>query len=368
MKKRIVITALAFSASCIMVLSGCAGCAGCNGDSKNIAALNSNWYANTAYKKIQHTFTEGNEGATKEVLTYKVEFDDTASGNSTYSVSYASGTYKTEFYAATFDKDGLCAPEFKGAYPDELVAYCYKTELNIPSVTFKFGTESKTFEGEKKVTECWFLSVEDYLQPLYSKITCKSTTPANLRANSLEETYRELDYVYTTYYDYSGNVAKSVINDGANSETKTRDLSKSKNTLFDVSALDIVARASKLSTTLSQVVTLYSPASGAESYGLSGADTAIGSAENDLKTLLQGNGLYRAAHDEEGNEKPLQTVAVSVLYGGTLSGVSQTYWFTSIDNPVNNAGRATMLRMLTPLPYSLGALNYTLQEITSTVR
>lgn len=367
MKKRFGITAAAALTSCIMIFSGCAGCAGCNGQSKNIAALNSNWYANTSYKKIQPAFTEGTEGATKEVLTYKVTFDKSSAGNSKYSVSYADGTYKTEFYAAKFDRETLCAPEFKGEYPVDLIAYCYKTELDLPSVTFTVGKESKTCDGEKKVTECWFLSVEDYLQPLYSKVAVKSTTPANLSVDSLAEAYKELDYVYTTYYDYTGNTAKTVINDGKKEETKKRDLSKAENTLFDVASLDIAVRASKLSANLSQVVTLYSPASGAEPHGFSGSDTALGSAEKDIKTLLAGKDLYKAAKDEDGKEKPLGTVAVSVLYGGTLSGVSQTYWFASIDNPVNNTGRATMLRMLTPLPYSLGALDYTLQEITDTV-
>lgn len=368
MKKRFGITLAALAASSIIVFSGCAGCAGCGAQSKNIAALDSNWYANTSYKDIQPTFTEGNNLFQKEKITYKVKFDSKSASNSSYSVSYADGSYTTEFYAAEFDKETLAAPEFKGSYPDKLVAYCYKTELDIPSVTFKCGTDSKTLEGDKKVTECWFLSVKDHLQPLYSKIESKSATPANAQVTNISQTYREVNYTYTTYYDYEGNTAKTVTVDGTGKEDiKTTAVGGAANTLFDVASLDIAVRACKLKTDLSQVVTVYSPTSGADNYGLSGSSAAIGDSESAIKTLLSKNGLYKAQHDEEGNELPLQTVAVSVIYGGTLSGVSQTYWFAAIDNAANNTGRATMLRYLSPLPYGLGALDFTIENIETTL-
>lgn len=368
MKKRFGITLAAFAASGIIVLSGCAGCAGCNAPTKNVAALDSNWYANTSYKNIQPTFTEGNALFQREKITYKVKFDSAAAGNPYYSVSYADGTYTTEFYAAEFDKETLAAPEFKGSYPDGLVAYCYKTELDIPSVTFKRGSEEKTFEGDKKVTECWFLSVKDSLQPLYSKITDKSVTPANAKVNDLSQAYTELNYTYVTYYDYEGRTAKTITADvTGKQETKTTDIGGVTNTLFDVASLDIAVRACKLKTDLSQTVALYSPNSGANTYGFAGSSSPLGDSENEVKALLSGKGLYEIKKDENGNELPLRTVAVSVLFRGTLSGVSQTYWFTAIENPANNKGRATMLRYLSPLPYSLGALDYTLESIDSTL-
>lgn len=370
MKKRFAVTAAVIGASCAIVLSGCAGCAGCGQNSKNIASLNSNWYANTNYKKIQPTFTEGNDVLfQKEALEYTVTFNKPASANKTYSVEYSAGTYVTEFYAKAFNKDIYCCEEFKGSYPDKLTVYYYKTQLDIPTVTFTMGSETKSFDGDKMTTECFFMPVENYLRPLYSKITVKSTTPAMNQPKDLESAYKELDYEYTTYYNYNCTAVKTIVNDGKTTNEKVSESVKdAQNSVFDTAALNIVARASKLGDSLSQAISLYTPTAGLESFTLANAAAALSDSEKSaLQTLLKDNGLYKAEFDGDGKEKGLATNSVNVIYGGQLTGVTQTYWFAAIDNPNNNTGRTTMVKLATPLPFGLGTLNYTLSKINQRI-
>lgn len=363
MKRRFGVLAATLAAGCAVVISGCAGCSGCAA-TKNIAALNSNWYANTGYKKIQPTFVDQNE----EIITYKVTQDIATALNDSYSVRYSDGTYKTTFYATAFDKTKYAATEYADAYPENLTVYYYKTELNIGKVTFKVGDDERDFEGDKVITECYFLSVEDYLRPLYSHEEIKSTSPAAYNVKSIDEAYVEHEYEYTTYYSYDGAYAKTVYNNGKeNIEKPVVQLSKSDNTVFDANALNVAVRASRLSPDLSQTISLYTPSGNLQNYAVRGGTLDLGSERLKIESELIENKLFVPEKDDEGNNKPIDTVAVGVTYGGDLSGVAQIYWFAAINNNKNNRGRATMLKMSVPVPYSLGTLNYTLDNIESTL-
>lgn len=381
MKKTVSIIAVMLAAGCALTFSACGS------NSQNKAALSSNWYANTAFKDIQPTIIEGNanftdkEGAEK--ITYKVKFQAPAQGNATYSVNYdEDGTYTTEFYAKTFVVDKLTDPDFKDGYPSKagFTAYYYKTKLVMPSViyTLKGSNKTETFKNDTVETECYFLPVGEYLRPLYSRQYVKSTTPANLQATALEDgnAYKLIENEYETFYSYDGKSVKSFKQDmlagDARKTTLKDDLDKCANSLFDTSSLDIVTRATRLSTNFSQVISLYSNESGVQNYTLSGSNTPLSANADkaaELKTAfeneLYSNGLFKKTTDENGNPVGLNTVAVSVLYNGEKSGVSQTYWFAAIDNAANNTSRATLLKLSVPLAYNLGTLNYTLEKIES---
>lgn len=368
MKKFPIVSMLAAAAGCAVIFSGCAGCAGCGGSVQNVAAMSSNWYSNTAFKKIQPTFTQGDDKFRMEELTYKVTFDSSTAGNKNYSVNYSDGTYKTYFYAAKFDKSVITEEDFKEGYPDNLTAYYYKTELDIPQVTFTYGEEKKSFEGDKCFTECWFLPVENYLRPLYSKTFIKSTTPAEYQVSSIDETYREIAITYTSFYNYDGTAVRTAVNyNGAQSTKNLGGLNKADNSYFDVSSLDIAVRATKLSSALSQAISIYTPAGGLDNYTLQGSDAALKDDEvKQVSTALAAQGLYKPVKTESGEDK-LNTVSVKLSVSANLTGVSQTYWFAAIDNPRNNTPRATMLKLSIPLNYSLGTLNYVLEKVDSTL-
>lgn len=366
MKKRILAPCIA--ACCAVVLSGCAGCgscAGCSGTTKNIAALSSNWYSNTSYKKIQPTFVDGKN---KEIINYAVTQDVGTALNDNYSVRYSGGKYKTVFYATAFDKSEYTAEEYAEAYPDGLIVYYYRTELSFETVTYKFGDDERSFSGDRIITDCYFASVEEHLRPLYSREKIKSSSPAEYNPKSIDEAYTVNDYEYTTYYSYDGEYAVTKVNDGSGEKTKTVKLNKAANTVFDANSINIAVRASKLSADFTQAISVYAPSGNLQNYSLHGGTIALGESERGvIESEMIRNKLFAPETDDEGKNKPLDTVAVGLKYGGELSGVSPIYWFAAIGNKKNNRGRATMVKMSVPVPYSLGTLNYTLEKIDSTL-
>lgn len=380
MKKKSLILAAAVAASCAIVFSGCGG------STKTLASLSSNWYSNVTYRDIQPTMTDSS-GAEKIVYRVTQTKPDKKMANGVYSVDYADGTYVTEFYAAEFNvanyEFGDLAASYSGK--EKMTAYCYKTTLDIPSIIFTLGENTKEFEGDKITTESWFLPVKDNLRPLYSKRVIKSTTPANLQPTALEEknAYTLMDRTYESFYSFEGEyptAVKSVIVDNLAEGEKTKTvennkLSKSKYALFDVDSLNIVVRANNISASLSQSLSLYIPDGAVRDFSLTGSALALDEDSDAASVLnaqlvekLSAKGLYKAQSDENGNDKGLQTVAVQVKYtSGDLSGVQQTYWFAAVDNKINNVSRATMVKYSTPLTYNLGTLNYTLDSFESSL-
>lgn len=403
MKKKLSFIALALAAGCVLGAAGCGG-----GGGKNVASLKSNWYSGVGYTKFQPSFTEGNlanDGTplfASEEITYKVSFDGSAAANPTYTVNYAEGEYKTYFYATELNADEISAlvGDYKAGYPQTLTAYYYKTELTVPSVTFTLKSDlnkTVTLEGDSIITECYFLSVADSLQPVYSHQTVNAVSPKNYQTGTIENAYVVSKREYVNVYSYNGAEAKTTTcvykgdyafetfigNEELSSEqakvaiSVTENLSETPNSLFDVSSLEIAVRACDLSAgeNMAQAVNLYIPWSQTKlgEYGFAGstAPLVLSKNEDENKTLIQQltktleeNGLYREQKDENGEAIGLKTVAVGV---GTTSGVSQTYWFTAVENKHDNYGHATMLKLSVPVVYGLGAINYTLKSIQSTI-
>lgn len=374
MKKRIGFLAVAV-AGCVVFLSACSSSGGANK-----IPLNSNWYSLTSYKGIQPTITEGNDRFKAEKLVYDVKFKaPEAVGNSSYSVEYADGAYTTLFYAKAFDVSALTYSEYRQEYTaaandnGEIIAYYFRTELDLPSVTYRFGNDSKTFENDKTVTECYFLSCGDYLRPLYSRQEIVSASPASYTASDIDSTYIYVDRIYENFYNYAGTEVYTEITDNLdknnNAKIKT-GLSGASTSLFDYSQLSIVIRAmSNLTSSLSQNVSIFSPNKGVMNYTLTGYSTALGDEERGAITeILAQSGLYNHKTDlEEGETDTVDTVAVSVNYNGDMTGVTPTYWYAAIDNKNNNTGRATLLKMSVPLTYRVGTLEYTLSEVTESL-
>lgn len=370
MKKRLGVAALAAAAGCAVIFSGCAGCSGCGANGKtNEAAFSSNWYADTSYRYIQPMFT-GEENA--EILKYGVTVDSSSAANTSYSVEYSGGSYTTAFYATTLDKS-LIDKDYRDDYPDNLTVYYYKTELSFDSVTFKLKTDASAVrafnEDERTETECYFMSVDKALYPIYSKITTNCHSPAELQIGHIDYAYKHVEQTVTTSYKYDGTAAKTVVEDeldSTNNAVMTVDgLDKTDNSLIDVCGLNIGVRAMQLSESLSQVISVYSPAGGMQNYTFAGSSSALGEDERKSFEGILSDDNFKLFYAGEG--KSLKTVCVTATLNSDMTGVSQKYWFAAIDNAKNNKGRATMVKMSTPLPFSLGTLNYSLTKITSTL-
>ncbi|MCD8287009.1 MAG: hypothetical protein LUD50_07285 [Clostridia bacterium] len=386
MKKRFLLIPAVIATCCIVGLAGCS-----SGSTAVKLALDSNWYNYTNSKGFQDYFVEdsGNEYYSPEKLHYDVTFDgsEDVAYNSSYTVDYKGGSYTTEFYATTFDTSTLVLDDedYKDSYAEAgtITAYYYKTDLEFDSVTFTYigddSNESITFEGDdhdKAITECYFLSCEDYLRPLYSRQEIVSHSPAEYAPASLDECYIDVDCTYTTYYTYDGyNATVEYVdnNDSDNSDTTEYSISAD-DTFFDLSSMEISIRAmSDLSTSLSQSVSLFVPQAGMLTYTYVGSDTAMDDdALASVSGILEDNGLFTTTTTTDSNgdvtvNDTVGTVAVSVEGSGNLASVYQTYWFAEITNRKNNTARATMLAISSPLAYNLGTLNYTLDRIDSTL-
>lgn len=374
MKKRFGVIALAAAAGCAVIFSGCAGCAGCGAAGKtNEAAFSSNWYADTSFPYIQPTFINGDKSADftgREEVTYNVTLDRESAGNTVYSVEYGAGTYTTLFYATRFDRSLICE-EYREAYPENLTVYYYKTELNFDSVTFKMLNDAnavKTFdEGESIVTECYFTDVAGHLRPLYATIEADNHNPADFQPNALEYTYQHVKQSVTTSYNFEGTAAKTIITDrldeSKNAVNTVENLGDTQNSLIDVCGLNIAVRAMQLSTTMAQTISVYSPADKMQNYTFSGSPLGL---SDDEKTAVEGI-LTDAELYVPADEKHIETVCVTAAKNADMSGGSQRYWFAAIDNAKNNRGRATMVKMSAPVPFSLGVYNYELKKINSTL-
>ncbi len=378
MKKRLILIPATIAICCI------AGLAGCSSSSTAVKlALDSNWYRYTKTKTIQDYFNEdsGSKYYHGEKLEYDVTFDgsEDVAYNSTYTMNYEGGKYVTEFHGTTFDTSKYVYGDYAESYSEAgtITAYYYRTELTFDAVTFTYTEtgENKTFDGDKAITECYFLSCEDYLRPLYSRQEIVSHSPASYTPASLEDSYLNIDCTYTTYYTYDGYQATVVYEDNvdsSNSSSEEYDIDAD-DTFFDSCSMDISIRAmSDLSESLSQSVSLFVPKAGMLTYAYVGEDTALSSADlASVSSVMEGSGLFAGGTvtDDDGNvtDKTVDTVAVSVEGSGNLAGVYQTYWFAAIDNYRNNLGRATMLAISSPLAYNLGTLKYTLSSIDSTL-
>lgn len=364
MKKRFGVYALAAAAGCAVIFSGCAGC-GANGKT-NEAAFSSNWYADTSFPYIQPTFDSSVGG--REEITYKVALNTKTAGNLVYSVEYGSGTYSTLFYATKFDNSLICE-EFRSGYPENLTVYYYKTELRFDSVTFKMksGGDPAVFGEQSIVTECYFTDVSDHLRPLYATIDTDNYAPADFQPNSLENSYNHVSQKVTTFYNFAGSVAKTVIEDRLDSadsaEKNVEGLDKTNNSLIDVCGLNIALRAMQLGSNLAQTISVYSPSGRMQDFTFTGSTLALSDEERTAaESVLESAKLYVS-----GEGKTLSTVCVSAMLNEDMRGASQRYWFTAIDSFKNNRGRATMVKMTAPAPFSLGTFEYKLDEVISTL-
>ena len=375
MKKKLTIISSVALACALFTAVGCAA------NSKNLASLSSNWYYDTGYRNIQPTFTEDNA----QKYTYKVTHGGISSNNY-YSVDFEDGTYKTEFYGRKISREDLTPitlEKWREPYIDSLGSegymylYYYSAELNIPSVTFSCGGREKTF-GEQTVTsECYFLSVQDYLRPVYSMRTIDRALPAEIQPTTLEQCYYEANMSLESFYSLDGNEVSTTISESGKEpyEYDVSGLNDGMNSVFDSTYLDIVMRAMRgLTSSSGLTISLYTPGLELRDYTVAfenkplddNADIAAAELAQ-LQKLLRDGGMFTegTVDNGDGTESPktLKTASAKVSYnGGSFSGVSQTYWF-AMSGESGNETRTTMIKYSEPITYNLGKLDYVLTSI-----
>lgn len=371
MKNFAKVAALVLAAGMSATIAGCAGCAscmGCNSNAKTNTLTNSNWFTGTSYKGVQPSFIyDENKNYTKEIISYDVTYNNTNAINASYTLEYDKGAFSTEFYAFEYDWNTNKIENYKT--DEKEILYAYKTRLAIKvRYALKGGDKAQSqWFDDSVTTECYFRPAGKSLQPVYSKQEIASTSPANFQTNVLENAYSRVEENYENFYDFNCTEVTSVKNGNFTEPQIYKNLNKLKSTLFDNSSLYIALRSMRLSANFSQPISLFSAAAGGvSSYTVTGTDRALSDEERaSFTAILKGKGLYvPAAEDDKG----VNAAAANVNFaGGDLAGTTQTIWYASVDDPDYNVPRATMLKISIPLSFSLGTLNITLKEITSTI-
>lgn len=290
-------------------------------------AFQSNWYRNTALGDlIENTY---------EALEYSVASSGgTAEG---YSVDY-SGVYKTVLRNAPIRLE-----------EGEQGGYVYETELSLDVKFTVNGQTGETLRDSVK-THVEFLSVGQSLRPVMSKREVVSHSPV-VSPESAAKAYTEQNFTYETRYDSALTTATVVLDDlkdAAEPTEKTFDI-KGKGTYLDNEEILFALRGLTLSTALS-FRTFNSL--------MESVDTASFRTADDCKEIVD--------FEEDGVRKNETVDAVSVSLALSTGQAHTLVYAKRAANDSRNDYRNVLLRMETPLSYSLGNLQYTLKAATFT--
>jgi hypothetical protein len=366
MNKIIKFIALVLAAGSMATLAACSS-------STTSTVTNANWDE----RVIKNDLSDNSSWFTKkEVATYSINF--TEGSNTSYSVEYVTdgsktAEYKTEFYAISYDWSNSAIPEaYRQVAGTTENVYVYTTSLTI-SGTYKMksGDETKAFD-DSIVTVSYFRSAKNSLQPVYSKQTVKSTSPASLVASEISSTYVEVDAVYETFYNKDCKEATIKTYDSANTLTEQKQVALNGSyTLFDTTALGAAMRSLTLTSGSTYLFDVLIPVNGATSvYQASGSASVQLNSENaDEKQIIDAlnnsepESYIFATEDESGN-KTYSYSAATLSLVAALPGPSYTYWYATVPNNSFNSARAVMLKVSSPIYFGLGTLTYTLSSLS----
>ncbi len=361
---------------------GVISAAGCS-NSANTAktATSANWNVRTS-TSVESNFSN-RWLSNKEVATYSVSLEK--GSNTTYSVDYKDGNYKTEFYMDYYDwsaeaEIGQQVKLPEGYAPEESkkeLVYVYKTEYTVSGeYVLTKNEESHSFK-DNIVTECRYRLAGDNLQPVYSKQVIKSTPPNSLNATTKESMYTEVDGTYTTYYNYDCTKAtvyhtyqksKDLI---ANEIEEVSVTDKVGYSLFENSQLRAAVRAFNLSGGATHTFNVFVP----QDRVLQTCNAVCTSAvkldkENEeqkqIINALKSCPDYIFFDDtvgEDEEERNYRFNAVSLSINSAMSGPASTVWYSTVENSEVNYSKSVLLRITTPISFGLGTVTYTLKSL-----
>jgi hypothetical protein len=355
------IFALALAAGSVMTFAAC-------GSSKDLTTTSAYW--NT--RVVKSDLNDKSEWLEKkEVATYALSFEE--GSNTSYSVNYIldgskTAEYKTEFYAQTFNWNTDSYSDYKTDKTE--IVYVYKTYLTVSGTyTLKASGETKNFDDSIE-SICYFRSADDNLQPIYSLQTVKNTLPANLTASTITDAYVELDSVYQTYYNYDCTKAYVTSTDNLTKATTQKEVDvDGKYSLFDRNQLNVALRSFTAADSTTYVfdtmiaaenaTQTYQAAYGTATYLDSETDSGI---INALNSVSPENYIFTGTNQDGEVKYEYNQVTLSLV--SSMPGASITYWYAAVPNNSFNSARAAMLKISSPLSFSLGTINYSLTSLT----
>lgn len=269
---------------------------------------------------------------TTETLVYDVSFNEAAG---TQSAGYDSidydGTYTTKLYL----KNDV---------------YYYDTTLDV-KVTFVVDGVTKE-ETDKVVSHVEFTRETDGFSPIKSVKTIENHSPIN---GATAETYCSYAaYSVTTVYDSDGKGGKCTIvnSDNDASQTKSFDIDTEEYTYLDNEQLVFALRGINPSVSASPVFLVYDTFKNAN-YNI---NATFGS-------VVTGKDFKFTKNGAEFNDS-IDYYAVKLAIDADMPGTAQTVWVAKTTDAQKNSHRNAILRIETPLYYSMGTLVYELKDAT----
>lgn len=295
----------------------------CTGGTSSLA-LSANWFLNTGNTPIS---------SANETLEYAVTFT-AAEGNDF--LSYGEGSYTTRLTAETI----------KLADETLETGYHLHTELRIP-VTYTVNGETESFE-DTVTSDAYFRDVQYSLQPVRSVKTVLSHSPFSETPSTLEDAYRAYEYTYTTEYDAAC----------ANAQIKIVYTQPSEQTISE--SVELTGSGTYLDN--EQIIFAMR--------GVSMSSAAVFRSVNPVRRTVENVAMAEApaastekmtfTMNGESAERELTMYTFSLEYSSTNPGQPQSYTYAGVTDANNNTYRCALLRMETPVLYSLGTLRYTL--------
>ena len=319
MKKRQFAAAISSALCAALLLSSCS--------SGSATSFSSNWYSDTTL----NTAIAG----TTETLVYRVGLEPDSGANSAYSVMYSDGTYTATLTVESVNGENL---------------YCYRTSLEI-SNQYYFGDEVSDVKADKVTSEVYFRSTQAGLRPVSSFKEVESRSPALLTPESLNSCYIDYHFSVQIEYEPDGSAGKSTYTDLTAEEPSPRtsdfSIETGDNSYIDNEEILFALRG-----------VTYDSAKSFQVYNASVDRVQTVRAtpsESDSDSFDFSIGGEEGAHS-------ITYYPVSIGIAEEQSGGTQTAWYAGTTDTRRNTYRNVMLRLETPLAYSLGTLVYELQS------
>ena len=274
-------------------------------------------------------------GTIDETLSYKVTHEKGAGIDAIgYKLTYGEGTYVTTLKS---QGDG----------------YVYTTSLTMP-VTYQYGTTEAKTVIDSVTSKVVFARSNSGLRPTSSQKRVVSHTPSSAAGVSSDTCYSFYDFSIETSYPAEGEATTTVTYNKVKGEPVVQDFAFAF-TDDDYSCLDneqvlLALRAISSSTTMGSFMT-YSP-------------FVKKMQKIDFTFQTEASAEFSYKLNGQSAKATIAYRPVNISIDDSNPGATQTAWIASTTNAQNNTHRNVMLKLITPLSYSLGNLVYELVSIT----
>lgn len=369
MKKFVSAFAAVLAAASLMSVAGCA---------KSTASLKvattANWNASTS-AVVERNFTEFWQ-SNAEVAEYAVSF--TEGTNSRYFVSYDTdkSIFSTRISMEKYDWSAAGIPEDYRAEANDFV-YVYEENLALSGkYTIKSSGEEYAFD-DVLTTVCKFRLAGDNLAPVYSKVTVKNSAPSSLGSNVLADVHIESDETEESFYSRDLSKVKISTDDRIDAkksgEQELALKNKQKYSIFDSAQLRAAVRAFTMTEKSSRLFNVVSTKDKVMSSITAAVSAPAQLNKEDEKQKAIADAMSNCADKDyiffdgtpSGDEeaKGLRYSSVTLSLNADMNGQSPVYWYSTVENNDLNGTRGVLLRMVTPLPFIMGTLDYTLKSV-----